>query len=475
MLASDIPVSHERTSIRDVFDSQMAHYLDAGKTSVRQRIALLRQLEKTLLAWRPRIREALYADIKKPANTVDMVDIYYVLREIRHIRRHLASWMHVHPVPTPLALFGSRSYVRYQSKGVCLIISPWNYPINLGLAPLVSALAAGCTVILKPSEYVPHTSALLKEMLASIYPEELAAVIEGDAEVSKQLLESPFHHIHFTGSPRVGKIVMEAAAKHLASVTLELGGKCPVIVDATADIRWTADSIVQTKFTNAGQSCVAPDYVLVHESRHDALVDALRHTLKAHFPDSTTYAHDYCALIHEGHHRTIQDLLVDAIAQGARIASEEVHLQDGAQFPPVILTHVPDTARMMREEIFGPILPVIPYRNIDEVISRINHLERPLALYIFGRSRAMKQLVTHTRAGGICIDHCAIHYFNPHLPFGGINHSGIGKSHGFDGFASFSNARSTYVQVWKRAPVNWLHAPFTRAKQWLVDVTLRWL
>jgi aldehyde dehydrogenase (NAD+) len=253
------------------------------------------------MQWRPRIQEALHKDFGKPPQEVDLVDIYFVLREIRHTRRHLRQWLRPTRVPTPLAFIGSRASYFHEPKGVSLIISPWNYPVNLSLGPLVSALAAGCTAILKPSEHTPHTTALLKEMLRTLYPEELVAVVPGGVSTAQELLAMPFHHIFFTGSTTVGKIVMEAAAKNLASVTLEMGGKCPAIVDATADIGRTAQRLIQTKFTNAGQTCIAPDYVLVHESNHTALLSELVNQLSAFYPSDAHYHSSYASLVHDQH------------------------------------------------------------------------------------------------------------------------------------------------------------------------------
>ena len=467
------PITDE--SLHALFNAQMLHYPEAGKTSARERIALLNQLEMALFTWRPRIHQALYKDFGKPPPEVDLVDIYYVLREIRYARQHLRRWMKPQHVSTPLAFFGSRAYVLHEAKGVCLLISPWNYPFNLTLGPLVSALAAGCTAIVKPSEYTPHASALMKEMLESMYPKDIVAIVEGDAHVSQQLLAMPFHHIFFTGSSHTGKIVMAAAAKTLASVTLELGGKCPVVIDATANIERAAKRIVHTKFVNAGQTCIAPDYVLVHQSQHDALIEAMRQTVEAFYPTSAHIESDYCGIIHQHHLSRMQAFLEDAIERGARIVTGGEIVPGTCKLLPTILSHVPRSTRIMKEEIFGPILPVIPYLKTEQAIALIQSIERPLGLYVFGHGKAIKELMEGTRAGGSCINHCALNYYNPNLPFGGVNHSGIGKSHGYAGFLAFSNARGIYKQTWPFTPLDWLHPPYTKAKQRLIDFTLKWL
>lgn len=466
------PITDDR--MEKYFHAQMQYYLEAGKTSARERILLLNKLEEALFAWKPKIQRALFEDFAKPPQEVDLVDIYYVLREIRYTRARLRRWMQPQHVSTPLAFIGSRSSYYYEAKGVCLLISPWNYPLNLTLGPLVHALAAGCTVIIKPSESTPRTSTLVREMMEATFPQKLVAVIEGDAIVSQKLLTLPFHHIFFTGSPAIGKVIMEAASKTLASVTLELGGKCPVVVCSSANIAQTAHRIVHTKFFNAGQTCIAPDYVLVHQSVHDKLVETILLKLKAFYPSSSEMKTDYCGIIHDGHMGKMLNYLSDAVEKGARIVTGGTQLDD-EKLMPTVLTNVPYTSLLMREEIFGPILPIIPYDTIEEAIAFINNLERPLGLYVFGHGKEIRTIMQNTRAGGSCINHCALNYYNPNLPFGGVNNSGAGKSHGFTGFQAFSNVRSVYHQVWPYSPIDWLHAPYTKAKQWLIDFVLKWL
>jgi aldehyde dehydrogenase (NAD+) len=467
--------TRDNATLIDLFKKQMEHRLTAAKSTATERIRLLSALEKTLMQWRPRIQEALHKDFGKPPQEVDLVDIYFVLREIRHTRRHLRQWLRPTRVPTPLAFIGSRASYFHEPKGVSLIISPWNYPVNLSLGPLVSALAAGCTAILKPSEHTPHTTALLKEMLRTLYPEELVAVVPGGVSTAQELLAMPFHHIFFTGSTTVGKIVMEAAAKNLASVTLEMGGKCPAIVDATADIGRTAQRLIQTKFTNAGQTCIAPDYVLVHESNHTALLSELVNQLSAFYPSDAHYHSSYASLVHDPHLLKMQAFLEDAKGLGAQVHSGGTVLSGTRKLLPTILSKVTLEMSVMHEEIFGPILPVIPFADLNEVREVIETLDRPLGLYVFARGRRVEKLLHTSVAGGSCINHCALNYYNQHLPFGGVNHSGIGKSHGYAGFQEFSNVRSVYRQVWKYSPIDWLHPPYTRSKQWLIDVTLQWL
>jgi aldehyde dehydrogenase (NAD+) len=377
-------------------------------------------------------------------------------------------------VPTPLALIGARSTILHEPKGISLIVSPWNYPVNLTIGPLVHALAAGCTAVLKPSEHTPTTSRVMKEMLATIFPETHVAVVEGDATTAQTLLELPFNHIFFTGSTRNGQHVMEAASRNLASVTLELGGKCPAIVDASADIRKAALRIVQTKFVNSGQSCVAPDYVMVHRAVHHQLLDELKTQIEAFFQTPEVMNDSYANLIHDAHMKKMTRLLEDARDRGAHILTGGMVVPGTRKFPPTILDRVPLEAGIMQEEIFGPLLPVISYGSTEEAIRTCNALDRPLGVYVFGRGKVVRELIRGTRAGNACINHCAINYYNPNMPFGGINQSGIGKSHGYDGFLAFSNQRSVLIQRWS-TPLDWLHPPYNKAKQFLIDVLLRWL
>lgn len=463
------------TEIEQQFDLQMHFHLQIGKSTARERIALLNTLEHAVLSSRSKIQKALFEDFGKPPQEVDLVDIYYVLREIRHTRRHLRQWVRPQHVSTPLAFMGSRAFYYYEPKGVCLIISPWNYPLNLTLGPLVHAIAAGCTAIIKPSEATPRSGALMKEILESIYPKQLVSVIEGDASVAQKLLSLPFHHIFFTGSPAIGKIVMQAASKHLASFTLELGGKCPAIVDASANLEQAAHRIIHTKFVNAGQTCIAPDYLLVHEPIHDAFIETLQEKLQAFYPEAKTLASDYAGIIHQKHLNKMIEFVTDATNKGAHIVAGGKLLEGTRKYAPTIMSDVPLSAKVMQEEIFGPILPVLKYKTTDEAITIINNIERPLGLYVFGRGKEVEGLMRNTRAGGSCINQCALNYYNPNLPFGGVNNSGIGKSHGFTGFQAFSNTRSVYKQIWPYSPLDWLHAPYTKAKQMLIDFTLKWL
>jgi len=438
-------------AIDHIYEKQQSRRALIATTTARERIAKLRRLHDALLARRDEIRQALWADYQKPAAEVDLSEILPVVGEARHAIRHLRSWMEPQQVETPLILLGSTSRIVYQPKGVVLIISPWNFPINLTLGPLVSAIAAGNCAILKPSEMTPHASALMQRMLRDLFDEDEVAVIEGDAKVAEALLEKKFDHIFFTGSPAVGKIVMRAAAEHLTSVTLELGGKSPAIVDRTANLDEAAKKIAWGKSMNSGQVCIAPDYVLVDESVHSAFMEKLR----------ATEMGESALLVNDRHAARIRRLGADV---------------EGRQAPLKIVENLPSDAPAMQEEIFGPLLPVISYRDIREALRIINEKEKPLVLYLFSRRRdVIDRVLRETRAGGSVINDTLIHFYQLNLPFGGVGQSGIGKAHGRFGFEAFSNARGVLEQPTRFSGIQFLYPPYTAFKQKLIAFVLRYL
>lgn len=464
------------TKIGGVFQEQQLYQPQVGQSSARERIAKLKRLEEAVLRYRQQIKDAMWKDFHKPPLEVDLSDIYPVTSEIKFAIRHLRRWMRPRRVATPLVLFGGRSYVLYQPKGVVLIIAPWNYPVNLTLGPLVSAIAAGNTAILKPSENTPYTSAVMKQIIEETFDAREVALVEGGVETSQALLDLPFNHIFFTGAPEIGKIVMKAAAKHLASVTLELGGKSPTIIDETADLEKAAGRIAWGKFTNMGQTCVAPDYLFVHESRKAEFLEKLGQKLQEFYGADARQTDDFARVVNRRHFQRIKGYLEEAFAQGATaaIGGQMDEAQD--YIAPTVLTNVLMDSKLMTEEIFGPVLPVHTYRSLQEAIDLINSKKKPLALYIFSKNRKnINFILKHTRAGGTCINHNVVHYGNPYLPFGGDNNSGIGKSHGWYGFEAFSNARAVYKQVLPLPNAgDLLTAPFSRWKQKIADLAIKW-
>lgn len=460
---------------QELFDIQHKHYIKLGESSPQKRILKLKALKRALeVDYRSSIQEALYADFKKPHLDTDLTEIYPVISEIKLAINKLKSWMEPQAVKTPLSLFGAKSWIKYQSKGVCLIISPWNFPVNLTFGPLVSAIAAGNTVLLKPSEHTPHTSKLMGEVIESLFPREEVALVEGGVEVSSALLKLPFNHIFFTGSPRVGKIVMSAAAQNLSSVTLELGGKSPTIVDSSANLKKAAKRIAWAKFLNAGQICIAPDYLYVEESVKEAFLELLKKQIDIFFKDDCKKSSSYCRLVNQAHHQKLKDAIEDALTKGAQLIKGGNSHEDNL-LEPTLIQNVSEHSKLMEEEIFGPILPIKSFQKIEEVIDYINKGERPLSLYIYSkRNKQIKRIINQTRAGSSCINNSIIQYSNHHLPFGGVNNSGIGSTHGIYGFKSFSNERSIMRQYgW--GPLDFIMPPYTKMKKKLVDLTLKWL
>ncbi len=461
--------------IQEIFKAQSQHQYTLGNSIASQRISRLNALKKALeTTFRNPLQEALYKDFKKPAIETDLTEIHPVISEIKLVKKQLKSWMQPQRVKSPLVFIGSSAYVHHEPKGVCLIISPWNFPVNLTFGPLVSAIAAGNTVMIKPSEMTPNTAAVLADIVASIFKPEEVALFQGDVAVAQSLLSLPFNHIFFTGSPAVGKIVMNAAAKNLSSVTLELGGKSPTIVDASANIDQAAKKIAWGKFLNNGQICVAPDYLWVHESIKDAFVKAfIKHT--THFyTEQAAQSTDYSRIVNENHFQRLANHLEDAkknggiIEMGGHVEASENYIS------PTLISGLTADATLLKDEIFGPILPLKTFKKIEEVIDYINAGEKPLALYLFSKKPAIiKQVLRNTRAGSTAINHSVVQYSNHHLPFGGSNNSGTGKAHGYYGFQEFSNQRSV-VKQFSFSSVEMLMPPYTPLKKRLSEWTTKW-
>ncbi len=432
--------------MREVFERQRHTALRLRTSTVAQRKEKIRRLRDAMIKNMDALREAGWQDFRRPPAEVDLEEVLAVTLEANDALRNLKGWMKPHRVfPTPL-LLGTRSYTRCEPRGTCLIISPWNYPVNLTFGPLVSALAAGNTAMLKPSEMTPHFSAVMVRMVAELFPEDEVAIFEGEAHVSQALLELPFDHIFFTGSPAVGKMVMAAAAKNLTSVTLELGGKSPTIVDETADLALAAHNVMFGKFTNGGQTCIAPDHVYVHASVKDDFAARCKAIVEKAFgntPDAQAQSPYMAHVVNARHHMRLVGLLEDARAQGAKVLVGGTVDASTNFVAPTLLGDIPPGARIMQEEVFGPILPVLSYTSLDDVIGRINADPKPLALYVFSRNEAnIQKVLTQTSSGGACVNHSLMQFLHGNLPFGGVNNSGIGNSHGHAGFKAFSHERS---------------------------------
>jgi aldehyde dehydrogenase (NAD+) len=463
------------TELEALFARQQAARWRVAGTSADQRKAKLRALLEALMAHQAEARAALAADFCKSPAEVDLSELYPVICELKDALRHLSRWMQPRSVPTPIGLFGSIGTIVHEPKGLTLIISPWNYPIYLTLGPLVSALAAGNCAVLKPSEFTPHTTAFLQNLLKGLFPEEEVALVEGDAEAATALLALPFDHIFFTGSPSVGKVVMRAAAEHLSSVTLELGGKSPVLVAADANLKEAARKIAWGKYLNAGQTCVAPDYVLVHERVHDALVEELKQALMAFYgtdPAARQASPDLARIINDRHFTRLQALLSGSAAQIAFGGETDAATR---YISPTVLTDVDPAARIMQEEIFGPLLPIVKVPDMNAAVAYVNARPKPLALYVFsGSRRAAEGIIAHTTAGGGCINDTVLHFLHTGLPTGGVSTSGFGKAHGVYGFQAFSNARGILRQRTRFSAIQLMYPPYTGFVRRMIDLTLKY-
>ncbi|MBK9796064.1 MAG: aldehyde dehydrogenase family protein [Holophagaceae bacterium] len=452
---------------------QAARWRVAGSSADQRRAKLLALLD-ALMARRAEAQAALAADFQKAPEEVDLTELYPVVSELKDAIRHLPHWMKPRKVPTPIGLFGSAGTIVHEPRGVVLIISPWNYPIYLTLGPLVSALAAGNCAVIKPSEFTPHTNAFLRRLLAGVFPEEEVALVEGEAETAQALLALPFDHIFFTGSPAVGKVVMKAAAEHLTSVTLELGGKSPVLVDADADLDNAARKIAWGKCVNAGQTCVAPDYVLVHERVHDALVAELKQALGGFYGSDAAARQaspDLARIINDRNFTRLQALLSGSTAQVAFGGDVDAATR---YISPTLLTEVDPASPVMQEEIFGPLLPILKVQDMDAAVAFVNDRPKPLALYVFSGSRQnAESIVARTTAGGGCINDTLLHFAHTGLPTGGVNTSGFGKAHGRHGFEAFSNARGILRQRTRYSAIQLMYPPYTGFVRRMIDLTLK--
>ncbi|HRH16414.1 MAG TPA: aldehyde dehydrogenase family protein [Aquabacterium sp.] len=439
--------------IQRVFDAQLSTSLAWRSSTAAERIVRLKKLRDAMLARREDFYAAFEKDYHKPASEVEGTEFMPVLDEIRHAIGDLKSWMKPKRVWPTMTTGGTSAWIEAQPRGRCLIIAPWNFPLNLSFGPVASALAAGNTVILKPSEMTPHVSAIMIEVIRQTFPENEVAVFEGATPTSTALLALPFDHIFFTGSPAVGKIVMAAAAKHLTSITLELGGKSPVIIDESANLTTAAETLMWGKLTNCGQTCVAPDHVYVHESVKDKFVAECKRVIGERYGQNAQAQQaspHFARVINQRHTQRIAGLLDDARTRGARfLQGGEVDVASSF-VAPTLLDNIPADASIMSEEIFGPVLPIIAWRDLDQVIREINAQPKPLALYIWSRNKARtRRIMAETSSGGVGINHCVLHFAHGNLPFGGVNNSGIGSAHGIHGFKAFSHERA----VLKSGPI----------------------
>ena len=427
--------------------SEPSNILRLRNSSLKERIEKIKRIENFICneSNHKTIADALYKDLRKSNEEVITTEITPTLLNIKQVLRNLKQWMKDEYMPTPITMVGMSSYVKYESKGNILMISPWNYPVFLSLYPLIYGIAAGNAVIIKPSEISSYTSKVIANMLQTLFSENEVAVIQGSVKESTELLKLPFNHIHFTGSPKVGKIVMEAAAKNLSGITLELGGKSPVIVDGTGDIKKIAEKIAWGKTLNCGQTCIAPDFALV---KKDQLADFTKHFKNSidKFYNAKSQgienSKDYGRIIDENNFKRVESHLKDALNKGAKIeCGGGLNMLD-KYMAPTLLTNINLEMMVMQEEIFGPILPVLTYEKNSEVIGLFQKMPSPLAIYIMSSNKKnIKFFMENTVSGGVSVNELMMTVVNPNLPFGGVNNSGIGKSGGKHSFVDFSNEK----------------------------------
>lgn len=442
-------------------------FFEQGNTKTLEfRISMLRRLQRALRNHEGLLNEAMKKDMNKCPSEVYMTEIGMVLEELRFHIRHLSKWMGNKRVPTPVAQFPAKSFISPEPYGVALIMSPWNYPIQLCLEPLIGAISAGCTAVVKPSAYAAATSHAIAKIIGMIYPAEYIAVVEGGREQNTKLLGERFDYIFFTGSPAVGRLVMESAAKYLTPMTLELGGKSPVIVDKTANLKIAARRIAFGKVLNAGQTCVEPDYLFIHRDKKDDFIKAYQSALKEFFPDGTMS--DMNTIINEKHFDRVSGLLQSGkIVLGGKTNRERRFVE------PTLLDEVSLDSPIMQEEIFGPILPMISFTDIQECIDYIVNHPKPLALYLFTNDASIeKQVLNQCSFGGGCINDTIIHLATSHMGFGGVGESGMGSYHGKGSFDTFTHYRSIVRKAtWLDIPIR--YRPYSKRKDKLLRIFMK--
>jgi coniferyl-aldehyde dehydrogenase len=456
---------------------QRAAFLRDGPPSLSERRADLKKLRSAVLAWRNEIEDVLNADFShRSRHETAIMEVMALVQGIDYLRRNLRRFMRPTRRPVALTFRFGRARIEYQPLGVIGIMAPWNYPFSLALMPLATALAAGNRAMIKPSEFTPTTSDLLARMLAELFPPEQVAVVTGDAAVGAAFSALPFDHLIFTGSTSVGRAVMKAASDNLVPVTLELGGKSPVIVAKGHALDHAAAGIAYGKLANSGQICIAPDYALVHEDEIEAFSAAYDKAVASLYPEGPASA-DYTSIINARQHARLIGLLDDARAKGARILRVGRSPTDACDrshtIAPTLVLGTTFEMRLLQEEIFGPVLPVLPYREIDEAIAYVNGQPRPLALYYYGRDDGdRRKLLSRTTSGNVTINGTLMHYAQESLPFGGVGPSGMGAYHGIEGFRSLSHAKGIFEQGrWNSA--NILRAPFGRLTDMILKLMLR--
>ncbi|WP_096270529.1 aldehyde dehydrogenase [Paucisalibacillus globulus] len=431
--------------IKEIVQAQRDFYLSGATKSYKFRIDMLRSLRSMLEKYEKSIYKALKQDLNKSTFDTFTTELGFLYNEIKHTESNLKEWMKDEAIDAPLTHKGTKNFIRKEPYGVSLIISPWNYPLQLAIAPAIGAIAAGNTVVIKPSEYSPSTSSLLAKIIRDTFDPKFLAVVQGAKDVSQELLNQRFDYIFFTGSTSVGKVIMREASKYLTPVTLELGGKSPAIIDKDANVTLTAKRIAWGKFTNAGQTCVAPDYLYVHDDIKEKLLKEMKKQIKKMYSKNALQYEKYVRIINQNHFNRLSAYLSNGtIVYGGDVDQEQLKIE------PTILDSITWDDPVMQDEIFGPILPVLTFKKIDDVISELKHLEKPLALYYFGEKEKNQEKVMNSLSfGGGCVNDTLYHLANPNLPFGGVGQSGMGAYHGKNSFDTFSHHKSILKQTTK--------------------------
>jgi len=436
-------------NIEKIVQSQRNFFETDATKSLAFRINALKNLKESVLKKEQTLYLAMKSDLNKSEFETYMTELGMVLDELRFITEHLSKWTKKKAVHTPIAQFHSKSFQMPEPYGVALIIAPWNYPFQLSLEPLTGALAAGNCAIIKPSAYAPKTSQIIADIIADCFPPEYVAVVQGGRQENQTLLNQRFDYIFFTGSVAVGKLVMESAAKNLTPVSLELGGKSPCIIDKTADLKVAARRLAFGKFLNAGQTCVAPDYLLVHRSVKDQIVEYLKQEITNFYGNIPLDNKDFPKIINEKHFNRLKGL----IAGENILAGGETN--DREQIAPTLLDGITGQSPIMQQEIFGPVLPILTFDEIEEVISFVGTREKPLALYLFTKDSSVeKRILTSLSFGGGCVNDTIIHLATSRMGFGGVGSSGMGSYHGKASFDTFSHYKSIVKKY------NWIDLPF---------------
>ncbi|WP_010093155.1 aldehyde dehydrogenase [Ornithinibacillus scapharcae] len=431
--------------VHSLVASQREFFLSERTRSYQFRMEQLHALRDMLEKYEKEIYQALEKDLNKSQFETFTTELGFLYNELKHTESHLKAWMKDEPVDAPITHKGTKNFIRKEPYGVTLVISPWNYPLNLAIAPAIGAIAAGNTVIIKPSEHSPATSSLLNKMIKDTFDPNYFAVVEGEREVSEALLQERFDYIFFTGSTEVGKIIMREASKHLTPVTLELGGKSPAIIDKDANLSLAAKRIIWGKYTNSGQTCVAPDYLYVHQKVKDKLLKEMIKQIKSLYSKNPLNNRDMVRIIHKGHFDRLTSFLSNGkIVYGGNTDSNRLKIE------PTILDDITWDDPVMQEEIFGPILPTLTFQELNDVIMELKHREKPLALYYFGeKEKQQEKVLTSLSFGGGCINDTLYHLANPNMPFGGVGNSGMGGYHGKSSFDTFSHQKSILKQTTK--------------------------